>query len=210
MQPELERRHHTEVATATAQGPEQIGLGAGRDLMHGSVGRDDGGAEQVVDRHAKPTRQPAEATAEREAGHPGGGVDAERRGQAMGLRLAVKIGEQRAGADACAALLSVDADRAHARQVDHQTALGHRVAGDMMAATTHAEQHSVRRGKAHRGLNILGREAARDQRRAAIDSRVPDFAGRVVSSVGGAECAAADLRCERCSIGLAQLPGLLV
>ena len=87
MQLELERGHHAEVAAAAAQGPEQVGLRGGRDDAHGTVGRHDGGAEQIVDGHAMAARQPAEAAAERESGNAGGGIDAERRGQAVGLRL---------------------------------------------------------------------------------------------------------------------------
>ena len=68
------------------------------------------------------------------------------------------------------------ADRAHAPQVEDRTA--------------HAEQHSVRSGEAHGGLNIAFCQAARDQRRAAIDGAVADLACFVACVISGAERAA--------------------
>ena len=210
MQLELERRHDAEVPAAAAQGPEQVGFRARRGRSHVAVRRHDGGAEQVVDRHAMAPRQPAEAAAERQAGHAGGRVDAQRRRQAVRLRLAIEVAQQGAWADPRNALVDVDADRAHAGEVDRQAAFGDGVAGDVVAATAHAEQYAVRRRKTHSGLHVGLVRAARNERRAAVDGAVPDPARFIVGGVGAAERAAADLRREGGKVGRAQLPDVVV
>jgi len=127
-----------------------------------------------------------------------------------GLRGAIEVAQQRARPDARGSPCGVDVDGAHAGEVEHQTAFRDRVAGDVMAAAAHAEQHAVRRGEAHAGLNVGVSEAARDQRRAAIDGSVPDLARGGVGVIGGAEYAATDLKCECVDVGLAHLPHVLV
>ena len=210
MEQELERGDDAEVAAAAAQRPEQVGLGVARDDVARAVGGDDGRAAQVVDRHAVAARQPAEAAAEREAGDAGGRVDAERRRQAVRLRLAIEVGEQRAGADARGAARRVDADRVHRRQVEQQAALGDRVAGDVVAAAANAEQHALLGGEADAGADVVLVAAARDQGRTAVDGAVPDLARVVVARVAGSEDAAADPARERLDIGLTHLPDILV
>ena len=75
-----------------------------------------------------------------------------------------------------------------------------------MAATAHAEQHPVRSGEAHGGLDIAVCQAARDQRRTTVNRAVPDLASFVVGVVSGAEHAAADLGRECVNVWLAHLP----
>ncbi len=210
MQPELERGRHAEVAAAAAQGPEQLGLRSGRDLAQRAVGRHQAHAQQVVDGEAVLARQPAEAAAEREAGDAGGGIDSQRCGEAMRLRFAIEVGQQRARLDPRSALRRVDADLAHARHVEHQAALRDCIAGDMMAATPHAQQHVMRLREAHGGLHIARGLAARDQRGMPIDASVPDLAGFVVALVGLAEKTALQLCCECFDLRLAQGPDVLI
>ena len=125
-------------------------------------------------------------------------------GQAMRLRFAIDIGQQRAGADTRRALRGVDGDRAHARQVDHQAAVGHCVAGDVMAATAHAQQHAMRRPRsarrpAHRSPSGSGR-SARDGDRWCRSRPC----ARRRSRRRPCESAAADLRGEGFDVRLAR------
>jgi hypothetical protein len=210
VQLKLERGRHAEVATAAAQSPEQIRLRIGRDLANRAIGRHHGGAEQVVDSHAMAPTEPAESTAEREPRNPGGGVDAERRRQAVSLRFAIEVAEQRARADARGSLRRVDADRAHARKVQHQSALGDRIARDVMPAAAHAQQHSMRRGEAHGCLNVAVVQATRDQRWAAIYGAVPDLASLVVLAISSADHPTLNPGRKRVDVGLAQLPNVPV
>ena len=89
-------------------------------------------------------------------------------------------------------------------------AVGDGVAGDVMAAAAHAQQHAMRGGEAHRRLHVALVQAARDRRRTAIDGAVPDGARVFVAGVAGAQQAAADLRGERLDVGAAKLPDIAV
>ena len=128
----------------------------------------------------------------------------------MRLRRGVEVLQQRAGADAGDAPARVDDDLAHAREVDHQAALGDGVAGDVMAAAANAEQHPMAGGEAHRRLHVGLARAAGDRRRAAIDGGVPDLARRLVVGVARAQHATADLRRKGVDVGAAKLADVSV
>ena len=108
---ELEAGDDAEVAAAAAERPEEVGVlgGAGAHHLAGR-GHDLGGLE-VVDRHAVLAAEPAEAAAERQSGDAGGGVDADRRGEAVGLGGGVEVRERGAALDGDAARAGVDASR---------------------------------------------------------------------------------------------------
>ena len=203
MERELERRDDAEVAAAAAQRPEQLGLRrAPRRRAQRAVGGDDA-SRSAGCRSVRPWRrvsQPKPPPSVRPATPV---VELMPSGVARpcACAAAIEVGEQRAGADARGAPRRVDLDGAHRRQVDHQAAFGDGVAGDVVAAAAHAEQHPVRGGEADRRLHVALVQAARDQRRAAIDGGVPDLARVVVAGVAGGEHAAADLRGERLDVG---------
>jgi len=115
-----------------------------------------------------------------------------RRRQAVSLRFAIEVGEQRTRRDPRGAPGGVDGDGAPAREVDRQAAFDHRIAGDVVAAAAHAEPHPLLAGEAHCGLDVGIAHAARDQRRPMIDGSIPDLARVVVALVASAEQAAAD------------------
>ena len=100
MQEELERRDDAEVAAAAAQRPEQVRvlLGGRPDqlaLRGHQLGRD-----QVVAGEAVLAPQPADAAAEREAGHPRLGDQAGRSREPVGLRRGVHLAPDGAALDA--------------------------------------------------------------------------------------------------------------
>lgn len=82
MQLELEGRHNAEIAATAAQRPEQVGVLRGTRGAHPSVGGDHLGRQQVVDAQPILAGQVADAAAQRQPAHPGGGHDAAGRGQA--------------------------------------------------------------------------------------------------------------------------------
>ena len=97
MEPELEGGDDAEIAAAAAQSPKEVrvlGVAGAHKLP---VGGDDVGRDEIVDRQSEFARGPAEAAAERQAGDAGRRVDAGRRRKAEFLRLAVEVGERRAG-----------------------------------------------------------------------------------------------------------------
>ena len=100
MELELEAGDDAEIATAPAQAPEEVCVFRFAGVQPAAIGRHHLGGEQVVDGHAMLAAQPAEATAQREAGDPGGRVDAHGRRQAMHLHGGIEISEGAAGLDA--------------------------------------------------------------------------------------------------------------
>src|SRR5262245_19304025 len=95
MEAELERGDHAEIAAAAPQRPEQIGvlvLGRPQQL---ALGRYDVYSEQVVDREALLSHQPADATAEGEPGDSGMAHDSAGGGEAVRLCLVVDVAPQR-------------------------------------------------------------------------------------------------------------------
>ena len=196
MQRELERGHHAEVAAAAADRPEQLRFLGRRGDALAAVCGDDVGGDQVVDGHAVLARQPAEAATQAQARHAGRRVDAERRRQAEGLRFAVEVAEQRARRDARSALLRVDMHAALRGLVDHQRAVGHRVAGDVMAAAAHRQAHLVLAREGQCVAHVLRVQAARDDRRPALGHAVPDLARGVVGLRFRCDDAATDTRGE--------------
>ncbi len=83
--------------------------------------------EQVVDRRAVLAHQPADPTAERQAGDPGVRDDAADGGEPEELGLAVELSPQHACLGARRPGLRVDANAFHRRQVDHEPAVAERV-----------------------------------------------------------------------------------
>ena len=72
-------------------------------------------------------------------------------------------------------------DRLHQRKIDQETTIADRVAGDVVAAAAHREQKLRVPRELDRIDDIGSAHAARDNRRAAVDHRVPDRAGGFVS-----------------------------
>ena len=66
---ELEGGNHSEVTSASAQGPEQIVIFVGACREHLAVGGHGFEGQHVVDRHTEFSHQPSNAAAEREAGN---------------------------------------------------------------------------------------------------------------------------------------------
>ena len=86
VQAELQPGDHAEVATAAADGPEEIGVRLGAQWQLLSIGRDDLGGQQVVDGEAVLADQVAHAPAQRQAANAHGAGVAEAGGQAVHVR----------------------------------------------------------------------------------------------------------------------------
>ena len=70
-------------------------------------------------------------------------------------------------------------------QVDHQTAVADRVAGDAVPAAAHRQRQVVGRREPHRRGDVGGVGAAGDKGRSPVDRGIPEAAGRVVTVVIG-------------------------
>src|SRR5205823_5267055 len=99
MEGELEGRDDTEVAAASSQSPEQVGVLVGRRRDPLAGGGDEVGADEVVARQPEQPAQNADSAPEREARHPRGGYDPARGREPVGLGGRVEIAPARAALD---------------------------------------------------------------------------------------------------------------
>ena len=183
---ELERRHDPEVRAGPAHAPEELGILVLACPHDPAVGGHELDREQAVDRQTELALQPAHPAAEREAGHPGVGDDADRADEPVRLRGVVELGEQRAAAHAGGAPLGIDLGAAHPREVDHDAVVAGREAGDAVAAAPHGDDELLLTGEAEGRDDVVGARRPHDQRRPTVDHAVPDRARRVVAGVVGA------------------------
>ena len=183
VKPVLEGCDHAEVRTAAAHAPEQLRVLALAGAHVLALGGHQRHREQVVAGQAIPAGEPAIAAAEREPGDAHLGGDAHRGGEAIGLRVPVELAQRKPGLSARRAPLRIDLNALHRRKVDHQTAVTHAVAGDVVAAAAHCHREIVLTSKAHAAHDVVGSGAPCDQGRALVDQPVPDHAGTVVGEI---------------------------
>jgi hypothetical protein len=191
VQAEGEAGDHAEVAAAAAHRPEQVWVLVLAGVQQTPVGGDDVHGLEVVDAQPVRAAQPADAAGEREPAHARLRDQPARCGEVEGGGLAVHVAPERAALHPGTPRRRVDPHRAHHREVDHQPALAHRVAGHVVPAAAHRERQAVVAREADAVDHVRRAGAAGDQRRAAVDHAVPDHAGGVVALVAGFEQAAA-------------------
>ena len=88
----------------------------------------------------------------------------------------------------------IDPHCAHRGEVDHQPAVAHRVAGDVVSAAAHRQLQTVAARKADALDHVRRAGAAGDEGGVAVDHAVPHHARGVVAVVAGFEQAAAQPR----------------
>ena len=143
-----------------------------------AVGGHELDADQVVAPEAVLGHQPAQPAAERVAGNPGRRDRASGHGEAVYVRLAVELAPRHAALGAHACGLRVDVDPRHLRQVDHQSAVGDRSAGDVVAAAADGDLRAARPRERESVRDVRRPAAARDQTPAAGRSDRCGRAGR--------------------------------
>src|SRR5262245_28269500 len=182
----FERGDH-EIAASAAQAPEQVSvLGRACD-QQGALSGDEVDRQEVVAGEAKLARQPAKTAAQCQAGNARIGDRASRGGQAECLGLAIEISPCGATFGAGCATHRVDADTAHASEIDHQSPLAYGVARSVVAAATYRHQNLVGACELHRHEHIGNPSATRNEGRASVDHPVPDLTGLVVAYVARTE-----------------------
>ena len=177
---EPERGDDAEVPASASQRPEQVGVIVGRRPDDLALGGDHLGFHEVVDGESVLAHEPADAAAQAEAADAGVAHDAARGGQTVRLCLVVDISPQGTALDEGRALDGIDRDGAHRREVDHDSVVAHRGAGDVVAAASHGDLEVAVAGEAHRCDHVGGATAAGDQPGSPVDGAVPHGAGVVV------------------------------
>ena len=97
-----------------------------------------------------------------------------RRGEAMQLGRTVEFAPGRAALSAHCAMLRIDVDALHPRQVDHQATIPRRVSRDVVTATAHRDLDPSTARKVNRIDDIGGSKAAGDQPRPFVDQSIVD------------------------------------
>ena len=194
VQRETERAGDAEVPAAAAQRPEQVGVIVGRRADDLALGGDHLDLREVVDGEPVLAHEPADAAAQADTADAGMADDAARGSETVRLRRMVDISPQGAALDECRALDRIDRDGAHRRQVDHDPAVAHRGAGDVVTPTANGDLEIAVAGEAHRGGHIGGVAAAGNQPRSSVDGAVPYGSGGVVVIVVGDDHIAPETR----------------
>ena len=176
-----------EVAAATAQRPEQVGVLVltADELL--TCGRDEVDRAQVVAREPEPTGEPAEAATEGQPRDPGRRDDATWGCEPGHLRLVIEVPPGDATLGAHGLGLLVDPDPLHERQVDHDAVVARRVPRRAVPATAHRGQQLVLTCEVDGRDDVRGTGAARHDRGTLVDHRVPYAPSGVVVRVAGSD-----------------------
>jgi hypothetical protein len=185
VQGEPERADDAEVPASASQGPEQVGVIAGRRPHDLALGGHHFGLDEIVDGEPVLAHEPADAATQAEPADAGVAHDAARGRQPVRLCLVVDVSPQGTALDERRALDRLDRDGAHGRQVDHDPAVAHRGAGDVVTPAAHGDLEIAVAGEAHRRGHVGGAAAAGDQPGSPVDGAVPHGSGVVVVVVVG-------------------------
>ncbi len=194
MQPQRELCDDTEIAAPAAQPPQHVGVLGLTDRQHLAGRQHQFRADQVVTGHAVGARQPADAAAERETPDTGRRHHPAGAGQAVTAGDPVHVAPGGAGVDVGDPRLGVHAHPAHQRQVDDDTAVGGRVAGDAVAAAAHRDLGAGVHRVAHRGHDVVTGTALQHHPRPLVDQAVEDLPHLVVEPVARVDDIAGEAR----------------
>ena len=209
----FKRGHSAEIAAATTQRPEQVGVIGGAGGTELAVGRHNIGGEQVVNGQAVLAHEPTEAATESEAGDAGVGDHAAGCGKAEWPGFMVEIGPEHAALRAHGAADGIDLNALHARHVNDDAAVVGAVAGGTMAASSQRDEQPVGADEIDGTPHVGRTRAAQDHCGAAVDVAVPHAACGVVGGAVGedefaAHGAAEGVECVGSQHGGAAVQGL--
>ena len=193
---EFEFRHHPEIATSAADGPEQIGVVRVRRVQDAAVSGDHFSANEVVRRQAGQAREPAEAAAERQSSDAGPTDEATGDRQPMRLGSGIELAPCRAPSALGAARVGIDTHHFHRSQVDHQPIVAERAAGIVVAAPANRHHEVLLPSEVQGGSDVSAARTAGDDSRPSRAGRVPDVDGFVVTRLAGLRDSAADIRAQ--------------
>jgi hypothetical protein len=143
MEPVAQARHDTEVAAAASKRPEQITVPLTVHVQSVSPGGDELDREQVVDRQAVLSDEPADPSAQREpcdANRPG---VAEPGCQSVTRGLDGVLPGGKAGLRPSALTNRVDVQATHVSQVEHEPAVAGAMTGETVGAASNRQLEVV-------------------------------------------------------------------
>jgi len=183
MEAVFEGRDDAEVSPTAAHPPEEIRILGGTDRQELAIRSDDIDAEEVITGEPVFACQPAQAPAQRQTRDPRRGVRAASGGETKRLRFVIEFSPCDPALSTGRAPEGINTDALHPRQVNHEAALTHRVASDVVAPATHGHQQVVSTGEVHRVDDVRHARTPRKQRRFPVDHAIPDLAGVLIASL---------------------------
>ena len=180
MQPDAHGGHHAEISPTAAQRPEQLRIRRGIRGDEAAIGKDELGAEQIVQRQAVSGGQRPIAAAQRQPGHADRTDGAGDGGEVMRCCGGDHIRRRGAALDHSDTGLGIDRDAPHAREIQHQAIGPQRPPHPVMPAAANRQGQVMDPANMQSGLHVLGRFAKGEKRRAMVDSPVPDMPGAVI------------------------------
>ena len=183
MQAELELRHHSEVAAAAANGPEEIGVLVRTGPQDPAIGNDDLGGDQIVDGQPRLPAQPAHPSSEGQTTHAGMANEARWYGEPVRLGRRIEIRQQGPTLYPCRLGVRIDNDPVQRAQVDDQAVVAHRVAREAVCSAAHCDLKSGYPSCVQRGRNVLIGCTTNDDRRPPVDVGVPRLPRLVVARI---------------------------
>ncbi len=150
-----------------------------------AVGGHDVDGFEVVARQAVLASEPPDAAAQRQTGDPGWGDNAGGRSEAESLAVAVELCHGQARLSPGPPPRGIDPAALHPREIDHQPAVAHRLAGHVVPTAPHGDLERLRPREPDAGDHIGRARTAGDQGRPPVDHGVEDPAGGIVVGVVG-------------------------
>src|SRR5882672_2694588 len=181
MQAKLERAHYPEIAAASAEGPEQIGIFGFAHAHELAFSRHHVGRDQVIGGKPKLAAEPSETAAQGESRYPGCRVDPEGSGKSKGLCLFVEVSQGSARFYSGSTGSGVDSDGTHLRKVDQEPAFTDGIPGDVVAAGANRKQETMLACEPNRSNDVRSAPATDNSARVAVDHCIPDRACLIVA-----------------------------
>lgn len=183
MQLVLERRHHSEVAPAAAQRPEQILVFLFAGDKESAVSRHDIGREQVVACQTECPGEKPDPAAERQSGDAGGRDNPARRRQPKRVRRVIESAPGAAAFGADRSRLRIDTNTVHLREIDHDAVVVRAEARHAMRAAANGKVQALLARELDGGHDVGDIRASHDHTGPPINHPVVDLAGRLVCVV---------------------------
>jgi hypothetical protein len=126
-----------EVATATTQSPQQLGFVIGIRTQLVSFGRDQINGEEVVDGQPVTSQQMSEPAKQRQAADADSADRTSGGRQPVPLSRKIKVSPGRSSRRVGTPAARIHPNALQERQIDHETGIAHRMAGNTMSAPPH-------------------------------------------------------------------------
>src|SRR5215216_1239205 len=137
-----------------------------------------------------------EPAAQCQTGDAGVADDPARGGESNLLRGQVELAPEDPAGRTHGAPYRIYSNRLHEREIDHDAAVAHGVAGNGVPTSPHRDEQVTLAGEAHGRDNVIGARAASDERRIAVDGAIPDAPRLVVTILIGLQQGTSELASE--------------